>query len=352
MRLFFVILFITSITNPVFAQYNFNGFVDTERWQGDVYLSVIDDYRTLANINNEQIISKTSADANGYFEFTGNEIENSNKIYKIHVDNCTSENMESNHFDGHCADSKEILFIAKNSDTISFPLSFDAEMFCDIKASNVKASTFIRIDSLIGEMRFDYAEFRSKANRDLNNKKWFKTLQDFGEQLDEPLAELYIYAFLSERGSPLHQYYLADLTSNKYYNDVLERLNEKYPNSPYTRQYQSEIEADIYSITPREATSSFNWIYALIILLLVSVVVNFWFIKKHRAKKNSKSKTNKEQLTKQEQKVLDLILEERTNKEIAEALFVSLSTVKTHVNNLYKKLNVNSRDNLKSLFNK
>jgi len=31
-------------------------------------------------------------------------------------------------------------------------------------------------------------------------------------------------------------------------------------------------------------------------------------------------------------------------------LFISLSTVKTHINNLYKKLDVTSREDIKQLF--
>ena len=41
---------------------------------------------------------------------------------------------------------------------------------------------------------------------------------------------------------------------------------------------------------------------------------------------------------------------DKTNKEIASELFISLSTVKTHINNLNKKLNVTSRKELKRLF--
>jgi DNA-binding CsgD family transcriptional regulator len=44
-------------------------------------------------------------------------------------------------------------------------------------------------------------------------------------------------------------------------------------------------------------------------------------------------------------------LEDKSNKDIADTLFVSLSTVKTHVNNVYRKLNVQTRDEVKSLFN-
>ncbi|MEW4924411.1 helix-turn-helix transcriptional regulator [Algibacter sp. 2305UL17-15] len=335
-----------------YAQHNFNGYIDNERWQSDVYLSVIDDYRTLESINNEQIISKASPDDEGYFQFTGNQLEAEQKIYKLHVDNCASINQESNHFEGHCLDSKDILFIAKNTDTISFPLSFDAQMFCDINSTNQKTAAFIKIDSLKEDMKFAYSEFRSKANRELNNKKWFKKLQDFGESLNEPLAELYIYAFLSERSSQFHNYYIEDLQNSTYYDDLLVRLKTKYPNASYTKQYASEIASDKYMVASSAETSGFNWTYVLVGLLAISFLLNLWFVLNSKKRKAKRKADAKAQLTKQEQNVLELILEDKTNKELAETLFVSVSTVKTHVNNVYKKLEVNSREELKSLFNK
>ena len=56
-----------------------------------------------------------------------------------------------------------------------------------------------------------------------------------------------------------------------------------------------------------------------------------------------------ENLTKQEQNILALILENKSNKEIADTLFVSVSTIKTHINNIFKKLNVQSREEIKAL---
>jgi DNA-binding NarL/FixJ family response regulator len=50
-----------------------------------------------------------------------------------------------------------------------------------------------------------------------------------------------------------------------------------------------------------------------------------------------------EDLTRREQEVLDLISEGHTNQEIADALIIELGTVKNHVHNILKKLNVNSR---------
>lgn len=81
------------------------------------------------------------------------------------------------------------------------------------------------------------------------------------------------------------------------------------------------------------------------IFALLSILGNFYFIGKWR--KLNKASKNTESLSKQEQRVMELILEDKTNKEIADALFVSVSTVKTHINNLYKKLNISSREELK-----
>ncbi|MBR9913848.1 MAG: helix-turn-helix transcriptional regulator [Algicola sp.] len=338
--------------NVAIAQHNFNGHIDVERWHNDVYLSVIEDYRTLEGINDEQIINKTTSNSDGFFQFTGDQLDTVQKIYKIHVDNCSTFEQGSNHFEGHCKDSQDILFIAKSNDTITFPLSFDAQMFCDIISTNQKTAAFIKIDSLKEEMKFAYSEFRSKANRDLNNKKWFKTLQDYGQSLNEPLAELYIYAYLSDRGNAFHSYYLEDLKSNPYYDGLLERLKTSYPNTSYTKQYEAELTSDEYIISTAKDTQGFDWTYILIGLLVLSFSLNIWLLLSSKNKKQKQLLEVKEQLTNQEQKVLDLLLQNNSNKAIAETLFVSVSTVKTHVNSVYKKMNVNSRDELKSLFNK
>jgi len=351
------ILVFVFFGNHSFAQHRFEGFINNDHWQNEVYLSVIEDYRTLNGINDEQIIGKAITDADGFFQFNGNQLETEQKIYKLHVDNCTPFNQSSNHFDGHCEDSMDILFIARSTDSITFPLSFEEQMFCNIISTNPKTSAFVKIDSLKEEMKYAYSEFRSSANRKLNNKKWFKTLQDYGKDLNEPLAELYIYAFLSDRSNQFHSYYLEDLKDNSYYDELLERLQSQYPNSTYTRQYEAELTSDEYIISSSNGTidngsSPMPWTYILLFLLLGSLITNFWLLYSKRKQKSISKTQAKEQLTSQEQKVLDLLLENHSNKDIANALFVSVSTIKTHVNNLYRKLNVTSREEAKSLFNK
>lgn len=342
-----IILFLLLVSFSAKAQYSFSGHIDNKKWHDNVYLSIIEDYRKISGIYSEQIISKAKTDSSGYFSFSGNQLDNTHRIYRIHVDNCNDEDLDKNHFNGHCDDSKEIIFIAKNNDTISFPFSFDKEMFCDIKSNNLKTTVFTKVDSLKEEMKFAFKEFRSEANRKLNNKKWFKTLQDYGMRLDEPLAELYIYNFLSDRRNDFHAFYLEDLKTNRYYGDLLNRLVERYPNSTYTKQFKSELMSDKFILTEDSNNSNFNWYYIIWSLLFLSVALNiYFFTSNHKRKKELIALDN---LTKQEQNILNLLREDKSNKEIAEALFVSVSTIKTHVNNIFKKLKVQSREEIKNL---
>jgi DNA-binding NarL/FixJ family response regulator len=48
-------------------------------------------------------------------------------------------------------------------------------------------------------------------------------------------------------------------------------------------------------------------------------------------------------LTKREREIIELIARGHTEREVADTLFISFKTVKTHITNIYKKLQVNSR---------
>ncbi|MEM7037390.1 MAG: response regulator transcription factor, partial [Bacteroidota bacterium] len=57
-----------------------------------------------------------------------------------------------------------------------------------------------------------------------------------------------------------------------------------------------------------------------------------------------------EKLTQKEMQVLEKIGAGLTNKQIAAALFISESTVKTHINNIYRKTGLNSRTEAREYF--
>lgn len=194
-------------------------------------------------------------------------------------------------------------------------------------------------------MKFAIATHSGEAGKNLYIKKWFQTLQTFGVQLQEPLAELYGYSFISDRSHFLYDYYLEDLAGNSYYEELRTRLEISYPDTRYTRQYVSELKADQFLLADRDSYPW--WIYALGGLLILFFLTNFYIIGKWFRYKQKKD--NPAVLSKQEDRIRHLMLENKNNKEIAEELFISVSTVKTHINNIYKKLNITSRDELKNL---
>lgn len=347
-----ILLFFLMVSSICSAQYSFSGYINPDEWQNSVYLSIVEDYRKMSGVYAEQIIAKTTADETGFFEFKGNMLDSENRIYRIHIDKCSDLQQDTNHFNGHCNDSEELLFIAKNTDTLKLPFSFGNQVFCAIESNNPKANAFVKIDSLKNDMRFAYGEFRSEANRKLNNKKWFITLQKFGEALQEPLAELYIYSYISDRSSDLHNYYVEDLKNNSYYDNLKTRLEASYPNAPYTKQYINELEADRYMLEASAGNSGFKWSYYLYALLAISIILNALLFYRFWKQKQFKLEDLKSKLSKQEQVVLEHLLDNKSNKDIAEALFLSVSTVKSHTNNIYKKLNAQSREDVKSLFTK
>ena len=62
-----------------------------------------------------------------------------------------------------------------------------------------------------------------------------------------------------------------------------------------------------------------------------------------RTSRGSSDGTGIELLTGRELEVAELVLDRRTNREIAGELFLSLKTVETHMRNIFHKLGVSSR---------
>ena len=64
--------------------------------------------------------------------------------------------------------------------------------------------------------------------------------------------------------------------------------------------------------------------------------------------KNNSDKTEKiDLLTNRQKQVFELVLQNKSNKQISQELFIELSTLKTHINKIYKTLNIQSRKDVR-----
>ncbi|CAM2781019.1 helix-turn-helix transcriptional regulator [Vibrio mytili] len=66
----------------------------------------------------------------------------------------------------------------------------------------------------------------------------------------------------------------------------------------------------------------------------------------YRCNKNLSSNCHLSELSTRERQVIFLVTNGNSNKEVSEKLFLANSTVKKHLSNIYRKLNVNSREEL------
>ncbi|MEO0572985.1 MAG: helix-turn-helix transcriptional regulator, partial [Bacteroidota bacterium] len=332
------------------SQFQFNGQVTELYKSKPVYLSLVEDYRKTGRVYLDQIIQKTQADSLGYFTFSGEELPLENRFYRIHTDGCNEEEATKLHFMGQCPSTISILFIANNRDSISLPLGNYDQAFCEISSTNTATAHLLEFEVLKEKMILDFVENDdSRLAENLKFNKWFATFDDFAKSTKEPLVELYVYSFLSERSNETYRAYKEHLKEHQPYQTLAPALSKKYPNTEYTSQFYEEM-VENHNLDKQEIIQDGplrlkNLIPALSIigLLLIALVYfkpSFTFSKTTRL----------EALTTQEQKVANAIKKGKTNKEIASELFISLSTVKTHINSIYKKLGVGSRRELKSKF--
>lgn len=338
------LLFITLLvfcSSKQYAQFQFSGEVNNEFTHSKVYLNVIDNYKQNELFLTEKIIQEVTVDSLGHFSFKGDFLSEENKFYKIYIDKCTDNITDYNHLLNHCTESNYIVFIANNKDTIHLPLNDLEQQFCSFKYSRTQNVALQKIDSVQETLLIHLQDSKSDKQRKIIYTNYLKELQSYSQSLNEPLAEIYSFNLYTDDNSFARPYYITDLKESDYYNNLLERLQEQYPNSYYTTQYTNELQRDRLVFVKNKVNPI---ILVLIVLLIVSLFINFFFIKKNGRKKviiNYKSI-----LSPQELKVFELMLQGFSNKELAGKLFISVSTVKTHINSIYSKLSISSRNDL------
>jgi len=330
------------------AQFSFSGKVNEEFEESTVFFNLVDDYDKSSLFLTENILLETHVDSLNTFSFTGDFLDNSNRLYKIYIDNCNEDFTNYRHIQEHCDKSRSILFIASNRDTINFPLNDLAQIFCSMQYTSESNIALTQVDSLQEYIFFDFQNLKNEKQRNLIYKKNLKDLQDFSKTYDEPLVELYAHYLYANDKSLSKTFYQNDLKQSNYYLDLLNRLQTDYSDTNYYLQYKRDLEKEAYSFLEKKTKPVNHLFYLTLFLLLLSLLANIYLLR--RLNKQSEIIAYKKVLTSQEQKILELMQKKMSNKEIASSLFISLSTVKTHINSIYSKLSISSRSEIDVFF--
>lgn len=261
-----------------------------------------------------QFLAKATIDKSGYFEFNANLFGSKNKFYKVEL-NPEDENNFIKFPTYH-------IFILSNTDSLYFQKSHQPfGSFTNTNLADLEWQKFNQFESKLN--LDDEAIFQKKYKPYVKDSLQILMVKLIGiQQLkDKKLLEKDIKENSSYYLNLLKDFQSSDLNPTAYAlmeNEIamveLNEVNEKYQMS--------------------------LWWNGISIFLILGL---FFSVFQLRKKVNSRVEIPIPNLSEREELIKNLILEGKSNKEIAGELFISLSTVKTHITSLYKKLGVSGR---------
>ncbi len=333
-----LILFVFSVT--CYGQYSISGYLDSKEENKTVYLSLLK-YNEENLISNEQILLSTTTDRTGYFEIKGKLLSDKNKLYRIH------SNFEeiSSGFQLSDDDKKKNFhnFIFSNTDTIFFP-NKNTVWFSYSKNSNLADNEWRKSLNHERNLQKEFAQTQNSEAIIQSRKDFINEFKLYCEDsLSHPLVKLLAFSQIKK--------YITDLKNDfkndpNFYYSIENKLDQYYVGTSYYLQFQEEISKLSISIINQKYKFHKGINYLLGIILLSLFIALSFLLKKLKAKRKQEIVNEVSTLTNQEEKVAKLICNGMSNKEIASTLFISPSTVKTHIRNLYSKLEISNRQQL------
>lgn len=337
---YLILLFYFLFSIPCYSQYSISGYINTEKKSKTVYLSLLK-YDEESSISIQQILFSTQTDSTGYFELKGKLLSDRNKLYRIH------SNVNESDPDLQYIDKGKVRnfynFIFSNSDSIYFPVK-NQVWFSNPTSSNKADTEWRKFLIYERELLNGYSETKNNEATQQVRRSITKEIKLYSSKsINAPLVKLLAFSHIKALNPNLVEDYNKD---PDFYSKLQNELVQQYGGTSYALQFQEEISRlSISSInTSYQFHKKLNYLLGALVLML-SLTVFVLFSK--RRKENKREIINEvSALTNQENKIANLICEGLSNKEIASTLFISSSTVKTHIRNLYSKLEISNRQQL------
>jgi DNA-binding CsgD family transcriptional regulator len=323
--LFFVFLFL-SINHNLNAQTGIYGQIkiDTAIWAPVVYLSLISDFDDLNTMSNEMIIEKTRIDKSGQFHFETKYLPEKDNLFRIHI---SKKNDPPASLIIGGKDENHFFIIANKKSSVTIRDTSKLNFIKDIVTEGYYPNQLLRqIDEIASYL--DTTSFTgSEVKVELIKNAIYDKLRSYADTSSNPLVGLYaLYKINFEKNYPVNQ---------QYYMNFLTKWKKE--RSSYFIEFRKKIpQADNYA-------AKFHYLINGIFLIIGFLACLAYF------KLSKKDQNPLRDLSVQERKIFAMIMEGKSNKEISDILIIGLSTVKSHVNNIYSKLGINSRKDVLNL---
>ncbi|MEO0528034.1 MAG: helix-turn-helix transcriptional regulator [Bacteroidota bacterium] len=303
------------------AQDAISGYVNrtnADEWEEEVQLSKIK-LKDLPDFSKTKLVATTTLGKDGYFSFKRVHIADKNTIYRLHVNRIQkiiNDTIPNDKF-----------FILSNKDSIQFPKG--KEFFASYRNTNKADLEWQRL------RKFETQLLNRSGSEDSISNAYLGNLKSYAKDS----LQILIVKLIGIRQLDHKKLLDKDIVQNpRYYQSLLAELRESgLEPSQYLFLENKLAFLTMEAVEKKYRTSK---LINVVLGILVSGLLVFIFLRRRRSVKGIGN------LSRQEKNVQTLIVAGKTNKEIANELFISMSTVKTHITNIYSKLKVSNRQEL------
>ena len=331
-----ILIILCFIGNYSYGQYSISGYLDTPEKNKKVYLCLLQ-FDEVNALNPDQILTSTLTDSLGYFSFEGSLLSDKHALYRIYA-NLNEDVKGVQKYD--LEDLKNYHnFIFSNTDTIVFRKNKKL-WFSSYNNTNPIDKEWKNYDAYVQKLQSEFLDLNNEQIVKQTTDQLLRELKSFVlEKKPHPLTTLLLLASLPQIAIK------KDLSEKpEFYIQLLSELNAYYESASYALQYKSFLD-QLYRSEIRDDVNFYKSLsYALGFLLLICLGGMVLLAIKLKHARTNQAIPMDFSLTTQEEKVAELMMDNKSNKEIASELFISLNTVKTHIRNLYAKLEVNTRN--------
>lgn len=301
-----------------------------ESWNSAIYLSYIPSFNDLYLLSPTTIISDATIDRFGYFSLDIGFLPEEENLFRLHVvkkgDNPNSLILGGNNENHTFILANGYSKIELNAQKSSNP------PFKKMKVNGSQSNTsFLQIKKTVSVMDSLILESNSAKSEFIKNQLNIELLH-IAETSSNPLVSLYA----------LYNSDFKSIFDEK--TDFFMSFLKKWENqeNTYFDAFRDDLPKLAQETQKKNETAGTSYL-PIIVFVSIALFTSIGFLIWKRLKKSS-AKLNS--LSVQERKILAFLKNGATNQEISEEFNIGISTVKSHVSNIFKKLNVKSRKDL------
>jgi DNA-binding CsgD family transcriptional regulator len=314
-----------------------------------VYLAVINEAGGIYNASNADLIASAPVDSAGNFTITGNDLPDEYRFYRLYLTD--DEHVKTAIVGGS---GRNYILLALNNQTELNVTSPDLCMpyFLYYIAGSPQSAAMAIVQRTLLATDSALRSTNAGTKAQFLSTHQYASLKQFADTTHQLMAMLWAVSEMHPDSNYIHD--------QRFFDDIAARFRKSQLSPSYAAQLDEQLRVlrlkNGQVETPWQATA----LMIMCSLLAASMVLNIYLAKRLKKQasgsdiaqpvpvlaqpENEESKKDLiASLTIKEREILKMVNDGLSNKEIAEQLFVEVSTVKSHISNIYQKMAIKSR---------